>query len=201
MLSGRSSRGKQRGEERLEPVVVFLEDRIELVIVAAGTADAQAKENVAGHVGEVVLDRMPLFHDVALVVFVDPEPEEARGHHQGRIARRDLVAGKLLGDETVVGHVVVQGADDVVAIAPGLGTIGVRAVAVRLGVAHQVEPVPGPALAIPRARQQAIDQAIESAWVGIGDERLDVFRATGAARSGRTSRGGSGSGGPLPGPA
>ena len=41
--SGRSSRGQQRGEERLEAVVVGLEDRVELVVVAAGAADASGR--------------------------------------------------------------------------------------------------------------------------------------------------------------
>src|SRR5438094_248580 len=41
---------------------------------------------------------------------------------------------------------------------------GIWLVAVRFGVAHEVEPVPGPVLAMVRAGQEAIDEAL----VGIG---------------------------------
>ena len=130
------------------------------MVVAPGTAEAQAEEHVAGDVGDVVQDDLADLADLALVVLVDPVPEEP-GRHQGlEVAGRDLVAGKLLEDEPIVRHVVVERADDVVAIPPGLGPIAVGAVAVRLGVAHQVEPVPGPALAVARARQQPVDQRL-----------------------------------------
>ncbi len=63
-LAGRGQRQvvarQQRGEERLQAVVVLLQDRIELVVVAAGAAHAQAEEDVGGHVGDVVEDVGPL---------------------------------------------------------------------------------------------------------------------------------------------
>ena len=48
--------GRGVGEEGLEAVVVGLQDRIELVIVAAGAAEGQAEEDRAGGVGDVVED-------------------------------------------------------------------------------------------------------------------------------------------------
>ena len=78
------------------------------MVVAAGAADAQAEEDVAGHVGDVVEDRRPLARDVALVVLVGPEPEEAGGDPHLGVVRGELVAGELLGDEPVVGLVVVE---------------------------------------------------------------------------------------------
>ena len=62
----------------------------------------------------------------------------------------EQVAGDVLGEEPVVGQVGVEGADDVVAVAPGVGDLVVELVAVRLGVADQIEPVPAPALAVVR---------------------------------------------------
>ena len=79
----------------------------------------------------------------------------------------------------VVGLVVVEAADDVVAIAPGERLGAVALVAVGLGVADQVEPVPAPLLAVVRRGEQAIDQLL----VGRSrrsaksfDERIDLLR-------------------------
>ena len=78
---------------------------------------------------------------------------------------RQQVAGEVLRDELVVGHVGVEGADDVIAVLVGVGDGGVELVAARLGVAHQVEPVPAPALAEVRRGQQPVHHLL----VGVGD--------------------------------
>ena len=101
---------------------------------------------------------------VALVVFVDASRKIAGGDEGLGIVRRDFVAGELLLDELRVRLVAVERPDDVVAVAPGVRPIGVLLVAVGFGVAHQVEPVAGPALAVVRAGEQAIDQLL----VGVG---------------------------------
>ena len=152
--------GQERREERLEPVIVLLQDRVELVVVAAGTADAQPEEDLARDVGDVIQDVGPLPAHVALVVFVGAQPEVAGRHSQLGIVGIELVAGKLLGQEAVVGFVGVEGPDDIVAVTPGVGAERILPVAVRLGIAHEVEPVPPPALAVTRRGQQAVDQSL-----------------------------------------
>ena len=72
-----------------------------------------------------------------------------------------LVAGDLFLDEAVVGLVGVEGLDDVVAIAPGVGARLVGLEAVGLGVAGEVEPVAAPALAVVRRGEQAVDELLE----------------------------------------
>ena len=91
------------------------------MVVAAGAADAQPEEDLAGHVGDVVEDVGPLPAHVALVELVGPQPEIAGGDPQLGIVGIELVAGKLLGQEAVVGLVGVERPDDIVAVAPGLG--------------------------------------------------------------------------------
>ena len=51
---------QERREERLQPIIVLLEDRVELVIVASGAADAHPEEDLARDVGDVVEDVGPL---------------------------------------------------------------------------------------------------------------------------------------------
>jgi hypothetical protein len=53
-------------------VVVALQEGVEIVVVAAGALHAGAEEDVAGGVGDVVQDILPLAASVAIIVFVDP---------------------------------------------------------------------------------------------------------------------------------
>src|SRR5207253_5052415 len=112
---------------------------------------------------------------VIRLVVPDAEAPEAGGD-EGIVGDVfDLVAGVLLADELVVGFVFVQGADEVIAVAPGVGFFTVALVAVGLGVANDVEPEAGPALAVAGGGEEVIDHFLESAIRWIGGETLDFF--------------------------
>ena len=137
------------------------------MVVATGTGDGQAQERLGHHVEPVV-------HPVGLVLanidrrvdLLAQEPEtRAQDRLIGtcfRIEARVLqqVAREMLGDELVVGNVLVQGPDDVIAILPRVRDRRVELVAPGLGVADEVQPVPPPALAEPGRREQPIDQPL-----------------------------------------
>jgi hypothetical protein len=167
---------EQAAEERLEREVIALQDRVELVIVAARAAHAEAEDRVAGHVRDVVQDVAPLAPRVALVVLVDAQAQVAGGDGDLGVVGRDLVAGELLLEEAVVGLVVGERADDVVAVRPGVGAVAVLLVAVGFGVADEVQPVAAPALAVARVGEEALDLLL----VGVGRrvllERLELRR-------------------------
>ena len=74
---------------------------------------------------------------------------EARGRQQ--------VSRQLLADELVVGHVNIEGADQVIAVAPGLRDRGIAFAAVGVGVADKVHPVAGEVLAEAGRSQQPVD--------------------------------------------
>ena len=99
---------EQRREERLQPEVVLLQDRVELVVVAAGALHAHAEEDIGGDVGDVVENVRPLEGRVAVVVFVDAEAQEAGGGERLGVAGEKFVAGELLLHEAVVGLVGVE---------------------------------------------------------------------------------------------
>ena len=112
-------------EDGLEGVEVLLRDRVELVVVTAGAADRQAEEGrrrVADEVGHVVgaLLQSALERGVADEV-VRPGHEEARGAGAEEVAVLQGVAGQLFADESGVWRAVVEGADDVIAVRPGVG--------------------------------------------------------------------------------
>ena len=91
------------------------------------------------------------------------------------------VAGQLPGDELVVRQIGVEGLDDPVAPGPH-GAIDVGLVAVGVGVAGQVEPVDGHALAEPGRGQQAVDQALVGVRGRDRPGRRRSRRESGAAR-------------------
>ncbi len=89
------------------------------------------------------------------------------------------VAGDLHSDELVVRHVGVERLHDPVAVSPRIGAVfgsanpaGVE----RIAVAHEVEPVPAPSLAVRGRREQAIDKLLVGIRRLVRDERLDLLR-------------------------
>src|SRR5688572_9015733 len=78
---------------------------------------------------------------------------------------RELVRGKLFQDKNVVGFVVIEAANHVIAISPRERIIGIFPVAANLAfgvaIARGVEPVPAPPLAIMRRPEKAIDDLLE----------------------------------------
>ena len=81
---------------------------------------------------------------------------------QAGVRRLDhFVAGELLTDKPIPREVVVECADDVVAVAPCPAPLGVTlGVALRVGVPGDVEPVASPALAVVWRSQQPVDQLV-----------------------------------------
>ena len=89
------------------------------------------------------------------------------------------VAGELFHNETVVGKVVVEGLNDVVAIAPGVRIKVIFVHAGGVGVAGDVEPMTSPAFAIVRRGKQAVDDLGVGVWGMVGQEGADLLRRRG----------------------
>ena len=125
----RRPRAVHRAEER---VVVLLADRVELVVVAAGARHGQPKERLRRHVHLVVRPLDAILPGIDRLEAVLDEPEVGRTDHRlvgsavrGEARVRQQVPGQVLADQLVVGDVVVEGADQVVAVAPGERDVGV----------------------------------------------------------------------------
>ena len=166
-------------EDRGEPVVVALEDRITLVLVAPGAGHRHAHHPAAHHVDdgiEVVVLRE--FH-VGGFVIPDSQPIEPRRGEGGEIAIREFVAGELFDQESVPGEVFVDRVHDPVAISPGGGLDPVSLVAVGVGIADRVEPVSRPFDAMLRRFEKSIDHAFVGARRVVVEERRDFGRGRG----------------------
>jgi hypothetical protein len=110
------------------------------------------------------------------------EPERSRADRRfGKVGLRitsrfgEQVPGDVLVDQLVVGDVVAERADQVVAVAPRLRHREVELVTHRLGVADEVEPVAREALPECQGRQHRVDDvgAGELVTAGIGHEGMD----------------------------
>ena len=169
--------GAGAAEDGGEGVVVGGGDGIEFVIVAAGAAEGHAEEGFAEGVELFVDDVELLFLAVGFGEDFGAEGEEAGGGEGvfagGLFVGGEEVAGELLDEELVVGFVVVEGADDVVAVAPGVAVGDVFVHAVGVGVAGDVEPVAGPARAVLGRGEEAVDEVAEGVGGVVGEEGGD----------------------------
>ena len=135
------------------------------MIVTAGTAKSQPEEgrrHAVGHLGQDLL-AIDLGVGVAADEMNRPAAIEAGGDEQLAVAApvlvlRQLISGKLFREKDVERLVLIQRANHIISVAPGMDAFPVRLVAVGLGVACHVKPVLRPALAIVRRCQQALDR-------------------------------------------
>jgi hypothetical protein len=139
----------------VQAVVVGGGDRVELVVVAAGTRDGE-RHRPLRHGVDPLVDRVVGVHE-PLADGDEPERRQARRVvlHIGQKVRRDLLL-----EEQVVGLVGVERGDDVVAVGPreGVVVLVLRLLgAGRVGIARGVKPVPAPPLAVMRRCEETID--------------------------------------------
>ena len=150
-------------EGRREGVIVGVRNRVVLVRVAAHAFERQAEHRVADgreHVVElVVADALQGFR--RRLPGIGTCHQETCRRRAGIGAGLDLVPGKLPADEISVGQVVVQRANDPVAIVicPRPKTIEFISAAFRK--AHNIQPVASPAFAILGAREEPVHELPE----------------------------------------
>ncbi len=122
--------GNHRAEARLQPVVVFLQNRVEFVIVTSRTSNSHPQKHFSGHVSNLIQNVLPLGASITLIVFVQIGSQET-GRHKGlRAVRRNFVSGKLFSHELVVRFVFIKCVDDIVSVTPRFGSIKVGSKAV-----------------------------------------------------------------------
>ena len=205
-LRGRLPAGdvERRLEEGAEAVVVLVRDRVVAVGVALGAADGQAEQRRGDdldRLGDGVVAGLDLV-DAPLGRRVGGHPQES-GRDQPivvggvEILRRaddHLVARELLADQDIPGAVGIERPDQVIAIFVGVRPDRVaRGVAVAVGIAGHVEPVPRPAFAVVARVQQPIDEALVGIGGLVGHERLDLLGGRRQAEQVERTPGGSGS--------
>jgi hypothetical protein len=166
------------GEDAGQRVVVLGRNRVELVVVAAGTRDGQPQKTPREGVDPVIqLIGLCLGSTAGVGVVDGAEGEEAEGRHAGHfVLLPQQVSGNLLADELGVGLVRVERANHPVPkpIAAGIHP-GRKGVGLVLRIAGDVEPVAAPALAVAGTRQQLVDEPLVSVGGFVCEEAARFF--------------------------
>ena len=143
------------------------------MIVAAGAANGEAEEPAREDVDPVVDD-----------VGGDAEEppaggEEAEGGEVGIPFATEPIGGELEHHETIVGEILVEGPDHPVAVDRGMDEKPLLAavdIALGIGIAGHIEPVPPLLLAVARRGEEPVDELFVGVGGGIGNERRHRFR-------------------------
>ena len=155
------------------------------MIVAAGTAEREPQHGAAEGVDAVGEIEM-LEIGVGRVAVALADGEEAGGGDEigvvtgGSLTGQD-VAGDLSSEKGVVGHVGIEGPDHPVAVAAGFPDGVVGAVAGRVGIAGDVEPVPSPAFAVGTRSEEPVDDALPGIGRRVSEEGVELLGRRGEA--------------------
>ena len=161
------------------------------MVVAARAVDRQPQEAPSGRGNEIVQILVPPLRVVLLAKGHPRAGAQEAGRNQGFLGLPfELVAGDLLLQERVVGFVLIERADHVVAIAPGVGAVVVLLEAARIGVPGDIQPVAAPSLAVVRRGEQRVNQSLPRARGVVREKRGGLQQGSAAARSDRDTRGG-----------
>ena len=167
-------------EDAGESVVVGDGDGVELMIVAAGAAESHAEEGAADSV-DLFIDEFHFEKFVILEFVVQSAEDEVAAADKlgvpccgGGVVKE--VAGEVFADELVVGFVLVEGIDDVVTEAPGIGEDEGAPAAAGLREASDIKPMPPPTFAEFWAGEEVIADGFEGGWRRVGEEGSHFLR-------------------------
>ena len=158
------------GDEGLHRIIILRTDRIELVIMTTRAADAETEKGLS-EVHHDLVERVLPCEPLRGFVFSDLAGKQHRSRHE-ESRRRILAEGiarDLFADELIIRRVGVERLDHIIAIGPGIGPLGVHLEAVRVGVAHDIEPVLAPALAVAGTCEESIDGIADLSGIEVSD--------------------------------
>ncbi len=123
------------------------------MVVAAGAANRQTHHSPAHHVDSVINDVVNIIDKAAAQRQITERRERSFVRSGRQQIRRDL-----LFQELIEGQVLVESADDVIAIGIGVGIMPVflPQITFRVGVTRHVQPMAPPPLAVTRGSQQPV---------------------------------------------
>ena len=172
LLDGDHSRKK-----RLQRVILFLSQRVVFVVVTLRAAQRLPQQHRPHRRRQIVQRVLTRQHHVRSIALVGRQTQKP-GPDQRRLRFGiQLVASNLLGEKPIVGRVVVEGGNHVIAILPRQRPQRVGVVTGRVRVPHQVQPDPSPPLPVMRAGQPRLDPLPVGRVGRIGFKRRQFFRS------------------------
>ena len=173
--------GSTAGEDAVERVKIPLADGIKLVIVTPGAGNGEPKKGLREDI-DLVVDDLHLIIQCVHRNIAELDHAQMRQSEHGFVQAfgavetriRQQIPGDVFADELVVGHVAVEGADEVIPVTPGHRQFRVALAAVRFAVANQIHPVPRPTLPEPRRGEQPIHSLLVGIGRSVATEVLDL---------------------------
>ena len=137
------------GEDTVEGVIIARGNRIVLVVVATSAAHGERQHPPRNRINAVV-------KGVVNVVLELPAAgqEPKTGQSLFVLAKVELIRGELLDKEFIVGQIVIERTNDVIAVGEGMGAVGT-------GVSSHIQPVTAPAFAVVPRGEQTIHDCCE----------------------------------------
>src|SRR5882762_4615751 len=141
------------------------------MIVAAGAGDGETLKCLPQRIDLVIDDIRAYLPETNTIVVAElAQPQEGRSDYRFIDAILDIdprflqqVSGEMLANQLVVRNILIEGADQVIAVEPRAFDFVVPVIAESFGEAHDVHPVAGPMLSEMGRRKQAVDQPFISA--------------------------------------
>ena len=161
-------------------VVIARGNGVELVIVTPAALKRRCQENLPHGIRHII--QIMLSGDLRHLhgrQFPRPHAKEAGCDQQFRVFGINLVAGQLLASELVEWFVVIERADDVITISPGIASIVVICETSGIGVPRSnVKPVIAPLFAIVWAGQEPFNNFCkgDGIVVRVVNKSLDLLR-------------------------
>ena len=163
-------------EHRVDLEELLLRDRIVFMRMTLGAGDRRAHPGAQGgvdpvdnrHRTKLLVDRATLAVGQRVAVEGGGDPVVER-----RLGKQ--IAGELFDGELIKRHVGIEGADHPVAVGPDRAG-RVVGVAGAVGIAGEVEPLPGHVFAVAFIGQQPVDELLNGIARGVGEKRVDCFR-------------------------
>ena len=132
-------------KRRLHSVVVFLRNGIELVVMTSRALDRESENPSADRRDHVIEILVPEFRIVFLAeAHLRVVAKKACGDQRVRCNGIELISGELLTQELIPGSIAIKGSNHVIAISPGIRAVEIVLVAIRIGVARYIQPMPSP---------------------------------------------------------
>ena len=132
------------------------------MLVTASAADRHTQKRLAGGAHDVIEVIIPGQWPISRFIVPNTQSVIAGGSDAGCIPIRQLIARQLLHEKAVIGLVFVEGVDDIIAVFPHEILAAITLISIGLSIAHQIQPVPPPFLAVLRPSQQVIDHLLKS---------------------------------------
>ena len=137
------------GKYRHHSIIVTSWNRVELMVMTLGTLHGMSEKSLPDRIGDVIKPELPgLLKNAHSSLFPWPHTQKSSGHHIFRDFRIHFITCDLLLNKLIIGFILIERADHIISVAPGIGPGVVICKPPRISIARNIQPMTGKMLAI-----------------------------------------------------